>query len=455
MLKIEFSWYGAVGALFLAYVPVGNGEARWVRVHHLRCSNQLKISSLGNATLPITYLVYGGGSENRFGLTNADRANSGYNSSYSENLVKYGASYYIDGGDRGTVRLYNHSSVDPAKGDIDGSKYTFAVDATATVDGDPTTQNTVNPYFVVTSTNGGPALGTFYIGANVITGDPSDQDIKVIWVDSVNNYVYINKVTNGQPASIDVVANRPKMLYGLKTKANILSGDGDEVRNRVQVYPTKLSVGTTGASAGKLTLLKTPLFQTTTSTAGTFTLTAGTNLSETNLLTSVDSDYITNDGEFTYGYFKGYLNDSSSFVKVLGKLERKNDLYYFFPYDVFTGKLVVTNGSEFVKDEIYNSDGTLVDHNINDFSKERLSSVFVSNVVQSPIPGTGTGVATYYVNAGSQDYDLSAYFDYNKEYISFPLTDSIETLYLSVESQAAHTGAPLLNVSASVTWEEQ
>jgi hypothetical protein len=100
-------------------------------------------------------------------------------------------------------------------------------------------------------------------------------------------------------------------------------------------------------------------------------------------------------------------------------------------------------------------DLNLVGHNVNDFSKERLSSVFVSNVVQSPIPGTGTGVATYYVNAGSQDYDLSAYFDYNKEYISFPLTDSIETLYLSVESQAAHTGAPLLNVSASITWEEQ
>ena len=38
MLKVEFSWYGAVGALFLAYVPVDNGEARWVRVHHLRAS---------------------------------------------------------------------------------------------------------------------------------------------------------------------------------------------------------------------------------------------------------------------------------------------------------------------------------------------------------------------------------------------------------------------------------
>ena len=29
MYKVEFSWYGAVGALFLAYVPVSNGEARW------------------------------------------------------------------------------------------------------------------------------------------------------------------------------------------------------------------------------------------------------------------------------------------------------------------------------------------------------------------------------------------------------------------------------------------
>ena len=36
MYKVEFSWYGAVGALFLAYVPVSNGEARWVRVHHFK-----------------------------------------------------------------------------------------------------------------------------------------------------------------------------------------------------------------------------------------------------------------------------------------------------------------------------------------------------------------------------------------------------------------------------------
>lgn len=457
MLKIEFSWYGAVGALFLAYVPVGNGEARWVRVHHLRCSNQLKISSLGNATLPITYLVYGGGSENRLGIANDERANHGYASSYSENLVKYGASYYIDGGDRGTVRLYNHSSVDPAKGNVQGSKHVFTVDDTHVVPGTPTasTRATTNPYFKVDSTNGSPALSTFYIGAKIITGDPSDQDIEIIWVDTVNNYVYIDKVTSGSPSSIDVVVDRTKMLYGLKTKAAITSGDGNEVRNRVQVYPTKLSIGTIGANSGKLTLLKTPLFQTNTGVNGTFTTDATVDIMSSNLLSTTDTNYLSEEGDFVYGYFKGYLNNASAFIKVLGKIERKNDLYYFYPHEVFSGQLQIVSGSEFVRDEIFDSEGNIVSHNINDFSKERLSSVFVSNTVQSPIPGTGTSVATYYVSAGSADYDLSAYFDYNKEYISFPLTDSLETLYLSLQCQESYTGTELLNVAASLTWEEQ
>ena len=116
MYKVEFSWYGAVGALFLAYVPVGAGEARWVRVHHLRASNQLKGSSLGNATLPITYLVYGGGggTATRFGYTNDSiKRNKNDNDAYgspSEHIIKYGASYYIDGGDEGTQSVYSASS---------------------------------------------------------------------------------------------------------------------------------------------------------------------------------------------------------------------------------------------------------------------------------------------------------------------------------------------------------
>jgi hypothetical protein len=87
MYKIEYSWYGAVGGHFLAYVPDATtaGEARWVRIHHLRASNQLTSPSLGNPTLPITYLAQKGGSANQSAV------------------YKYGASYYIDGGDKGTI----------------------------------------------------------------------------------------------------------------------------------------------------------------------------------------------------------------------------------------------------------------------------------------------------------------------------------------------------------------
>jgi len=94
MFKMEYSWYGAVGGHFLAYVPDATtaGEARWVRMHHIRASNQLTSPSLANPTLPISYL--------------AQKATSG-----NENSVyKYGASYYIDGGDKGTITARSQSN---------------------------------------------------------------------------------------------------------------------------------------------------------------------------------------------------------------------------------------------------------------------------------------------------------------------------------------------------------
>lgn len=94
MFKMEYSWYGAVGGHFLAYVPDATtaGEARWVRMHHIRASNQLTSPSLANPTLPISYL--------------AQKSSSG-----NENAVyKYGASYYIDGGDKGTIVARSQSN---------------------------------------------------------------------------------------------------------------------------------------------------------------------------------------------------------------------------------------------------------------------------------------------------------------------------------------------------------
>jgi hypothetical protein len=52
MFKIEFSWYGAVGAKFLAYVPAGNGEARWVvLLHYISAENRFEYPSLSSAYL--------------------------------------------------------------------------------------------------------------------------------------------------------------------------------------------------------------------------------------------------------------------------------------------------------------------------------------------------------------------------------------------------------------------
>lgn len=94
MFKAEYSWYGAVGGHFLAYVPDATtaGEARWVRMHHIRASNQLTSPSLANPTLPLSYLAQKGTSGNE------------------NSIYKYGASYYIDGGDRGTITARSQSN---------------------------------------------------------------------------------------------------------------------------------------------------------------------------------------------------------------------------------------------------------------------------------------------------------------------------------------------------------
>jgi hypothetical protein len=169
MFKIEYSWYGAVGGHFLAYVPdaTTTGEARWARMHHIRASNQLTSPSLANPTLPISYLAQKATSANECAL------------------YKYGASYYIDGGDKGTVTARSESN---------------AVDRTVTTSG--------------------------------------------------------------------------TMLIGLQVKENINS-----IRNRMQVYPTRLGVGSSGRAVVKL--IKGP-----TATSGTPSFTSAGTLSPVNFTTT-------------------------------------------------------------------------------------------------------------------------------------------------------------------------
>jgi hypothetical protein len=240
MYKMEYSWYGAVGGHFLAYVPDSTtaGEARWVRMHHIRASNQLTSPSLGNPTLPLTYLV--------------QKSTSG-----NENaLYKYGASYYIDGGDKGTVVARSQSN---------------------TADRSVTTTGTT--------------------------------------------------------------------LLALRTRNTINS-----IRNRMQVYPTRLGVGSDGRAT--ISLIKNP---TTVSGTPSFASTA-----------------------------------------TLSPIE----------FSTTSGVTVVSGG---------------------------------------------TTVATFFVGSGGVDIDLSPYFGYDKDYLSYPLTATAgDTLYVFAR---AATGT--LNASASLTWEEQ
>lgn len=95
MYKIEFSWYGAVGAKFYIYVPAGNGDARWVAVHTWVIENLLNDPVLKDPFLKFKYVL---------SIKNT--------SSLKEPvfIYKYGASYYIDGGDEGTVTMHSYAS---------------------------------------------------------------------------------------------------------------------------------------------------------------------------------------------------------------------------------------------------------------------------------------------------------------------------------------------------------
>jgi hypothetical protein len=448
MLKIEFSWYGAVGALFLAYVPVGNGEARWVRVHHLRASNQLKIPSLGNATLPITYLVYGGGAVNKLGIE--DTSNKGYGAT-SDHIVKYGASYYIDGGDRGTVRLYSYSNDNAI--DVYGSKY--EIGSLTTWDGEGVApivphiaSDSIGTYIDVVNSAGTtlPNSKVFFMNAKVVTSSRQDQNVQIIWIDGTK--LYLNRSTLISNNGIFLVADRSSIVFGLKAKESISNISGVGVRNRVQVYPTKLAAANLSETPVKMRILKTPFFQPNTETDGSFTLADSFEVTAENLPLVTSSSYLSTDGDFVYGWFRANVGT------VFGRLSKENDNYYFTLLETFSVPVILSPGIVFLKEERFDVEGNeLTVTSESTITKERLSSVFVSTEIQCPVPRTGTEIASFFLKSGSDQFDLLSYFDYNKDYLSYPLTDEIESLYLSCIG--ANSVGLLGGINASLTWEEQ
>jgi hypothetical protein len=149
----------------------------------------------------------------------------------------------------------------------------------------------------------------------------------------------------------------------------------------------------------------------------------------------------------------------------LGYLENKgfdrtkgiqNDGYYFYALNSTSDNIVLRTEEPFLREENTTAKGDLVTSTTSEFVLQQLSSIKVNPQIRSPIPKTGTVVASLYIPASGENYDLSPYFDYNKEYLSFPLTNVIESLYLCGSSQSPYDpNAEVADVSASLTWEEQ
>lgn len=495
MWKIEFSWYGAVGALFLCYVPVANGEARWVRVHHMRASNQLDVASLGNATLPITYLTHAGLSN---GLLDG-----------KSTLVKYGASYYIDGGDKGTVKLLSKSSDYAKSVSYGGIKTSVATEP-------------VSNYFSILSSTVPQEDKDQLIGSYL----KSDTTMQVIWVenDSTNRVrLYFNRSTtllsNGSPIEL-IVPRRQRAMVALRAKDEVSNTTGTPIRNRIQLYPIKYGIGVTDPSSdsniltinfiknpllitnnlNNSTLQQTyslPIYSNSAETANGFDLGSGTVpkeiVSGTNITSgnySTLNSLLSADGSYFHCYMRGIATGSVpiggfpatpsvSETPLLVRIFKKGSKIYIQNYSAQSEPFTVYG--DFLPVRMYTFDvNGLITPFTGDFthtkyedqkkwnetdkvgSFESIAQLSGASVSQdfrlSPVANTGSVIFSLYSNAGGAQYDLTDYFAYNKEYISYPLTNEVDILcaYAMWDSTSASSQpSTQLSVVNSLTWEEQ
>jgi hypothetical protein len=330
------------------------------------------------------------------------------------------------------------------------------------------------PYITIGSTNDAPAISDYYMGAKVFTRDSRDQNVRVIWTSG--SRLYLSKPVNQTSGSVDVIVDRPVPLIGLKCREEI-----NEVRNRVQIYPTRLATGVTSTSESLvIQLIKTPLYQTFDTVGAGLLSINGTNkfvnIGKRGKKIFLGAEAVESGGTFldagksTYGYFRyTILGDTSgNAYTMLGLLERDDSGYYFTASEKTPDEILIKGA--FLKVGNYGGPSfeafTPLTETYPTSTLNALSAVLTDTEERSPIPGTGTVVTTLFSPNSGAEFDLSPYFDYNKDYLSFPLTDLVESLYICASSKSFFrandgsgnpTGTPVRRgeILASITWEEQ
>ena len=324
-----------------------------------------------------------------------------------------------------------------------------------------------------------------------------------------------------------------------RAKDFILNRKGDEVRNRLQIYPLKLGAGIAAGSTGDLMTLRTiknPLKiisnvdigsnNNTIYGQGTFAQTPGrakdpanantfVNTKTSTLAVEVDftggqvdpTDILPTVGDYRFGYFMGstsaqaaqqfdptsdasYLN--STVFPVIGKLRRTaTNTYQFsklysYPENVYIAgyflperHLELGEHSASAGYQVFNELGlSAVAANKHADSTDqskwdkleassmvtweeitRLSGARVGQDMKlTPIADTGNEILAYYGGPGGYQFDLQDYFAYNKEYLSFPLTDEVDILNIYGHYDISTVTVPNLKsfyVNTALTWEEQ
>lgn len=74
---------------------------------------------------------------------------------------------------------------------------------------------------------------------------------------------------------------------------------------------------------------------------------------------------------------------------------------------------------------------------------------------RSPTPATGEVLASFNVDSGGVDLDLSPYFGFDKQYLSFPLVEGGDPDMLYLTARALDGEDTTAVGGGSLTWEEQ
>ena len=517
MYKIEYSWYGAVGAQFFAYVPDGIGGAKWVSIHHLRCSNQLSTPSLGNPTLPFKYLTWSGGSQAR------------------QDIVKYGTSYLIDGGDKGTVKINSATTDIPrtvSQSVLSYTPTTFGlVGSTDIATGTPGTSTWTYSTRVDSSLTS--SIFPSFIGARLTIGTSGKFGSTIKNISPRQDRIYlanpISQFQAGDPIKVIIPNGSP--VLGIKLLEYIQNSEGLFARNRAQVYPVRLGVYTSkpcvlrlvkNPEFGDLTLpsnfqftnyggLSSTAFATAAfkiaqasfsdlkrgfSSDATFTKVDGLHLlsgSTEEVLLTLDPTTLAR-GVATYFAGSATNEITGSFAGLKGTLRLSGTEVYFsrqksgddFDFTkIFGGAQVASTSSTAFSDgatgptqKAYDdyrtfipsgsflpNTGTLPAASSLTYPRAGVFSGYVKYSAvaydlqedRAIVPGTGTVIATFATGIGGNDFDLTPYFSYNKEYLSFPLVErgSGDSLYLTAEPINSSSSSETAEVLATLTWEEQ